>query len=183
MRPGYTRAVRYRMCRMRPDSRARSPLFVPVVLATIGIALALVLTRAAPAAEAPIDPLPLLQEYVRIDTSNPPGNEMKTARWLEALLAKDGIVSEVVEIAPGRADLIARIRGDGSKKALLLFSHMDVVQADRSRWSVDPFAATIKDGYLYARGSLDMKTTGLLQALTLIRLRREGVPLARDVVL
>lgn len=137
----------------------------------------------ASAAHAAIDVLPLLQEYLRIDTSNPPGNEMKTARWLEALLAKDGIPSEILEIAPGRADLIARIRGDGSKKALLLFSHMDVVQADRARWTVDPFAATVKDGYLYARGSLDMKTTGLLQALTMIRLKREGIPLARDIIL
>lgn len=147
------------------------------------VVLTLVSHSGSIAAPALVDPLPLLQEYLRIDTSNPPGNEMKTARFLEKLLAKDGITSEIIEIAPGRADLIARIKGDGSKKALLLFSHMDVVQADRARWTVDPFAATIKDGYLYARGSLDMKTTGLLQALTMIRLKREAAPLARDVVL
>jgi len=162
---------------------ARAALAVTVLaIQALAVSRAARAAAAAPAATT-ADIVPLLQDYLRIDTSNPPGNEMKTARFLEALLAKDGIPSEIVEIAPGRADLIARIKGDGSKKALLLFSHMDVVQADRSRWTVDPFAATIKDGYLYARGSLDMKTTGLLQALTMIRLKREGVPLARDIVL
>src|SRR5262245_61642870 len=153
------------------------------LLGVFVIVLAVRVTAAPPAPVGTIDPLPLLQDYLRIDTSNPPGNEMKTARFLEALLAKDGIPSEILEIAPGRADLIARIKGDGSKKALLLFSHMDVVQADRSRWTVDPFAATIQDGYLYARGSLDLQPQGFLQALAMTRLKREGVPLARDVVL
>lgn len=152
--------------------------------AALGVLGLLVLSPPARAeAPPPLDPVPLLQEYLRIDTSNPPGNEMKTARWLERLLAAEGIPSEVIEIAPGRANLVARLPGNGSKKALALFSHMDVVEADRARWSIDPFSAEIRDGYLYGRGSLDMKTTGLLQALTLIRLKREAVPLARDVVL
>src|SRR4029453_19203788 len=70
----------------------------------------------------------------------------------------------------------------GPRQALLLFNHMDVVQADASRWSVPPFSATVRDGYLYGRGTLDMKTTGLLQALALIRLKEEKIPLTRDAV-
>jgi acetylornithine deacetylase/succinyl-diaminopimelate desuccinylase-like protein len=87
-----------------------------------------------------------------------------------------------VTFAPGRADLVARLPGDGSKKALILSHHMDVVHADRTRWTADPFGAAIEGGYLYGRGSLDMKTTGVLQLGALIRLKREGVRLARDVV-
>ena len=130
-----------------------------------------------------IDPLPLLRDYLKIDTSNPPGNEAAAATYLKAILDREGIPAEIVEVAPGRADLVARLAGTGAKKALLLSHHMDVVHVDRSKWSVDPFGAEIKDGWLYGRGSLDMKTSGILQLAAVIRLKREGVPLARDVVL
>ncbi len=128
------------------------------------------------------DPLPVLRDYIRIDTSNPPGNELQAARFLKSVLDREGIEAEIVEFARGRADLVARLKGDGSKKALILSHHMDVVRADRARWTVDPFGAVIENGYLYGRGALDMKTTGILELATLIRLKREGVPLARDVV-
>ena len=141
----------------------------------------LLVLATAPGA-APFDPLPVLRDYIRIDTSNPPGNELKTASFLKAILDREGIEAEIVTFAPGRADLVARLRGDGSKKALILSHHMDVVHADRARWTADPFGAAIDGGYLYGRGALDMKTTGILQLATLIRLKREAVPLARDVV-
>jgi len=142
---------------------------------------ALLLASAAPAPPS-FDPLPVLRDYIRIDTSNPPGNELAAATFLKEILDREGIEAEIVEVAAGRADLVARLRGDGSKKALILSHHMDVVHADRARWTADPFGAAIEGGYLYGRGALDMKTTGILQLAALIRLKREGVPLARDVV-
>ena len=130
-----------------------------------------------------IDPLPMLRDYLKIDTSNPPGNEAAAAAFLKTILDREGIPAEIVEVAPGRADLVARLAGTGTKKALLLSHHMDVVHADRSKWTVDPFGAEIRNGWLYGRGSLDMKTSGILQLAAVIRLKREGVPLARDIVL
>ena len=147
----------------------------------IAAAIPLLLVAVAPGPPS-FDPLPVLRDYIRIDTSNPPGNELETASFLKDILDREGIEAEIVTFAPGRADLVARLRGDGSKKALILSHHMDVVHADRSRWTTDPFGAAIEGGYLYGRGALDMKTTGILQLATLIRLKRENVPLARDVV-
>jgi len=117
-----------------------------------------------------------------IDTTNPPGNEIAGARFLADLLANDGIASEVVEAAPGRANLRARLAGDGSLGALVLHHHIDVVYADRRYWSVDPFGGVIKDGYLYGRGALDMKSTGILQLAALLALKRARTPLKRDLI-
>jgi acetylornithine deacetylase/succinyl-diaminopimelate desuccinylase-like protein len=136
----------------------------------------------APAPRPPFDVVGTLREYIKIDTSNPPGNELKAAEFLRAILAGEGIEAEIVEIAPGRANLVARLRGNGTRKALILSHHMDVVHADRAGWSADPFGAEIRDGYLYGRGALDMKTTGILHLAALIRLKRERVPLDRDVI-
>jgi acetylornithine deacetylase/succinyl-diaminopimelate desuccinylase-like protein len=149
-------------------------MIVPMLVTLVSLA------AAAPA--APFDPLPVLRDYLRIDTSNPPGNERVAAEFLKAILDREGIPAEIVEVAPGRADLVARLSGDGSKKALLLTHHMDVVQADRAAWTADPFGAEIRDGFLYGRGALDMKTTAIMELAALIRLKREKVPLARDVV-
>ena len=148
---------------------------------SLAAAVSLLLVAIAPGPPA-FDPIPVLRDYIRIDTSNPPGNELKAAQFLKEILDREGIEAEIVTIAPGRADLVARLRGDGSKKALILTHHMDVVHADRSRWTADPFGAAVTGGYLYGRGTLDMKTTGILQLAALIRLKREAVPLARDVV-
>ncbi len=146
-----------------------------------GLALLAAAPQPVPA-PLPFDPLPVLRDYLRIDTSNPPGNELAAATFLKGILDREGIEAEVVEFAPGRADLVARVRGDGSKRALILSHHMDVVQADRSKWTADPFGAEIKDGHLYGRGSLDMKTSGILHLAALVRLKREGTPLARDII-
>ncbi len=124
----------------------------------------------------------LLRDYLRVDTSNPPGNEGRAARFFKDLFEREGIDCEVHEIAPGRANIVARLPGTGAKRALLLFNHMDVVNAERPYWSVDPFGGVVKDGYVYGRGALDMKTTGLLEAVTLINLRRSGERLSRDLI-
>ncbi|HJQ98988.1 MAG TPA: M20/M25/M40 family metallo-hydrolase, partial [Candidatus Polarisedimenticolaceae bacterium] len=137
---------------------------------------------AAPTAAPAFDLVGTLRDYLRIDTSNPPGNERKAAEFLKSILDREAIPAEIVDLEPGRACLVARLAGSGSKKALILSHHMDVVHAERTSWTVDPFAAEIRDGYLYGRGALDMKTTGILQLATLIRLKREGVALDRDVI-
>lgn len=123
-----------------------------------------------------------LQALVRIDTSNPPGNESKVAEYLKAILDQDGIASEIVALEPGRGNLIARIKGSGKKKPLLLMGHEDVVGVERDKWTVDPFAGVIKDGYLYGRGAMDDKG-GLAPMFEVFRLlNRQKARLDRDVI-
>ncbi|HKF57714.1 MAG TPA: M20/M25/M40 family metallo-hydrolase [Blastocatellia bacterium] len=124
----------------------------------------------------------LMQRYLRINTSNPPGNEMATAQFLKSTLAREGVQSEIFEYTPGRANIIARIKGDGSKRPIILLSHMDVVTADAAKWRVDPFSGEILEGSIYGRGALDMKSEGLLQLMTMIIIARERPHLTRDVV-
>jgi acetylornithine deacetylase/succinyl-diaminopimelate desuccinylase-like protein len=125
----------------------------------------------------------LLTGLVRIDTSNPPGNEIAGARYIKDILDREGIPSEIVESAPGRASLIARLKGSGAKKPLMLMGHLDVVGVERSKWTVDPFAATIKDGYLYGRGAVDDKAMDAANLAVFLRLHRDKTPLDRDVIL
>ena len=124
----------------------------------------------------------LIRQYLRIDTSNPPGNEIASAKFFKAIFDKEGIQSEIFEYKPTRANIIARIRGNGSKRPIILLSHMDVVTADPSAWRVDPFSAEIIDGSIYGRGALDMKSEGLLHLMTMIILAREKPKLSRDVI-
>jgi acetylornithine deacetylase/succinyl-diaminopimelate desuccinylase-like protein len=124
----------------------------------------------------------LLRRYLMIDTTNPPGNEIGGARFLADVLARDGIESEIIESAPGRASLRAALKGDGSLGGIVLHHHIDVVYADRRYWTVDPFGGAIADGYLYGRGAIDMKSTGIAQLAAMLALKRAGVPLKRDLV-
>ena len=127
----------------------------------------------------------LLSQYLRINTSNPPGNELATARWLKRTLAKEGIEGQILDtsdLGPGRANFYARVKGNGSGKAIALVHHMDVVPVSREFWSVDPFAGLIQDGYVWGRGALDMKGHGIIQLMTLIAIKRAGIPLTRDLV-
>lgn len=127
-----------------------------------------------------------LQAMIRMNTTNPPGNEIAVARYLESTLTAEGIETHLFEPAPGRAALVARLRGNGSKRPVLLLAHMDVVGVEREGWSVDPFGGVIKDGYLYGRGAIDDK--GMLSANleTMLLLKRHvvdaGGTLSRDVV-
>jgi acetylornithine deacetylase/succinyl-diaminopimelate desuccinylase-like protein len=124
----------------------------------------------------------LLRRYLTIDTTNPPGNETAGTRFLAEVLGAEGIASEVAESAPGRGNLVARLAGDGSLGGIVLHHHIDVVYADRRYWSVDPFGGVIKDGYLYGRGAIDMKSTGILQLAAVLALKRARVPLKRDLI-
>jgi acetylornithine deacetylase/succinyl-diaminopimelate desuccinylase-like protein len=126
----------------------------------------------------------LLSELIRINTSNPTHPERPAAEWVAAKLDEVGISSEIIEAAPGRASTIARISGtDSSRPPLLIHAHLDVVPAEKSEWSVDPFGGEIKDGYVWGRGAVDMKD---MDAMTLAVIRdwaRSGVRPDRDIVL
>ncbi|HJU92379.1 MAG TPA: M20/M25/M40 family metallo-hydrolase [Pyrinomonadaceae bacterium] len=124
----------------------------------------------------------LMQQYLRINTSNPPGNEIEAARFLKKIFDEHGIENEVFEYKPGRANIIARIKGNGSKRPIILLSHTDVVTAEPSAWEVEPFSGVIKNGSIYGRGALDMKGESLLHLMTMILLKREGPALSRDVI-
>jgi acetylornithine deacetylase/succinyl-diaminopimelate desuccinylase-like protein len=126
-----------------------------------------------------------LQDYLRINTTNPPGNELLAARFLKGILDREGIEAQILdttELGPNRANLYARLRGNRTKRAIALVHHMDVVPATPSSWSVDPFSGAVKDGYIWGRGAIDMKGTGIAQLMAMIALRRSGVPLTRDIV-
>jgi acetylornithine deacetylase/succinyl-diaminopimelate desuccinylase-like protein len=124
-----------------------------------------------------------IQAYVRINTSNPPGDVTKAADFLAALLDREGIPVTRYETAPGRSIVIGRLKGSGSAKPLLLLHHMDVVPTDPARWQHDPFGAEIADGRIWGRGTMDMKGLGVVQLMAFLSLKRQSVPLSRDVIL
>jgi acetylornithine deacetylase/succinyl-diaminopimelate desuccinylase-like protein len=126
-----------------------------------------------------------LVDLVKINTTNPPGNEQVAAKYIAAVLAKEGITAEVLDLAPGRSAIVARLRSTviaDPSRALLLVAHMDVVGVDRSKWSVDPFGGVIKDGYLWGRGSIDDKSMVAANLAAFIALKRGNVHLNRDVI-
>ena len=124
----------------------------------------------------------LMQKYLRINTSNPPGNEIESARWFKSIFDQNGIQNEIFEYKPSRANIIARLKGNGSKRPIILLSHMDVVTADASVWDADPFSGEIRHGSIYGRGALDMKNEGLFHLVTMLILKQQNVPLSRDVI-
>lgn len=124
----------------------------------------------------------LLQRYVRIDTSNPPGNELPGAKFLAGLLAKDGIAAEIIESAPGRASVYARIAGRQRGGGLLLLNHIDVVPASKEGWKRPPFAGEIFLNQLYGRGTLDMKGIGLCELLAFAEVARTHRTPEHDIV-
>ena len=126
----------------------------------------------------------LLQQLIRINTSNPPGNEVQLDRFLAAKLKPLGFETEIIPTPEaGKAHFIARLRGNGSQKPILLAAHADVVGVERSEWSMDPFAGILKDGYVYGRGALDNKGSLAVFTEALMRLARNKVPLNRDIIL
>jgi acetylornithine deacetylase/succinyl-diaminopimelate desuccinylase-like protein len=124
----------------------------------------------------------LLRRYLQVDTTNPPGNELEAALFYKEVLEREGIPVEVDEFAPGRANLLATVKGTGARRPLVLANHMDVVPADPARWSVPPFSGLAREGAIYGRGAEDMKTEGILHLVALVRARREGGPFSRDIL-
>jgi len=148
-----------------------------------------------------------MQEYLRIDTTNPPGNEMRAVEFYKKILDAEGIENRVFEYAPGRGDLWARLPrassgttgekiptsaaksgaemghpGLGIPRPIILLNHMDVVTSDAAHWKVPPFSGEIRDGYIWGRGAQDMKDEGLAQLVVMVMLKREKVALDRDVI-
>ena len=124
----------------------------------------------------------LCQRLLRIDTTNPPGNELPAAELLAEELAAAGLEPTVLESAPGRGNVIARIRGTGKKAPLLLTAHLDVVEADPSFWAHPPFCGEVHEGCLWGRGAIDMKNMAAMSVAIMARLAREGVKPERDLI-
>jgi len=124
-----------------------------------------------------------LPELIRIDSTNPPGNETRVARWLKEVADREGIPADLVGDNPQRLNFIARLKGAGKTRPLLLMAHSDVVPADRSQWSVDPFAAIEKSGYLFGRGAEDDKSLLAAELAVMVDLHRRNAALDRDVIL
>ncbi|HJZ97872.1 MAG TPA: M20/M25/M40 family metallo-hydrolase [Candidatus Solibacter sp.] len=122
-------------------------------------------------------------DLLKLDTTNPPGNESRVARYLKRVADENGIPAELLGSDPNRLNFVARLNGTGAAKPLLLMAHSDVVPADRSQWSVDPFAAVVKDGVMYARGAEDIKSLLAAELAVMVELKQSGAPLTRDIIL
>jgi acetylornithine deacetylase/succinyl-diaminopimelate desuccinylase-like protein len=126
-----------------------------------------------------------LADLIKINTSNPPGNEQIAAMYVAGVLQKEGVKAEMLDVAPGRSALVARLRSAAvadPSKALLLVAHLDTVPVDKSRWTVDPFGAVVKEGYLYGRGAIDDKGMLAANLAAFIALKRANAHLDRDVI-
>jgi acetylornithine deacetylase/succinyl-diaminopimelate desuccinylase-like protein len=133
-----------------------------------------------------IEAIGWLQGLLRINTSNPPGNELAAAKYLADILEKEGIHAEIFETSPGRGFLVARLSSSAvpdPSRALLLMGHLDVVGVEKNKWTVDPFGGVIKDGYLYGRGAIDDKGMTVANVAVLIALKRASARLNRDLIL
>ncbi len=125
----------------------------------------------------------LTQELIRFDTTNPPGNETPCIEYIAAVLRQEGIEPVVLESAPGRGNLVARLRGDGSLPPLLLMGHVDVVPAEAEHWRHPPFSGDLADGTVWGRGATDMKQMVAMELMALLLLKRSATVLKRDVIL
>jgi acetylornithine deacetylase/succinyl-diaminopimelate desuccinylase-like protein len=160
------------------SSRAQSPPLTPTNPPPTG-------TVSSDLSSLESDALGWLQNLIRIDTSNPPGNELAAAKYLGGILDKEGIRYEIVQTAPNRAFLVARLSYSAvpdPSRALLLMAHLDVVGVDKAKWTVDPFGAVIQGNYLYGRGAIDDKGMVVACLATFIQLKRSNARLNRDVI-
>jgi acetylornithine deacetylase/succinyl-diaminopimelate desuccinylase-like protein len=124
-----------------------------------------------------------LVDLIRLDTTNPPGNETRVAEYLKKVCDAEGIATEMVGADPARLNFVARLQGSGKLRPLLLMAHSDVVPADRAQWTVDPFSAEIRNGFIYGRGAQDDKSLLAAELAVLIELKRSAIKLDRDVIL
>ena len=125
-----------------------------------------------------------LGEYIRVDTTNPPGNESRGVAWLAKVFAAEGIAYQTGESAPGRGSIVARLKATvpNAEPALVLLSHIDVVPVNAEFWTVPPYSGEIRDGFVWGRGALDMKSTAIAELMAFLKLHRDKTPLRRDVI-
>lgn len=145
---------------------------------------ALILTvSSAFAADTLPDVAQLLVDLIRIDTSNPPGNEDRIAQFLKAKFAPLGLEIDIINTPQaGKSHFIARLRGNGKKRPVLIAAHSDVVGVEREKWSVDPFAGVVKDGYVIGRGAIDFKGGLAVFAQAVVNIAKRKIPLDRDII-
>jgi acetylornithine deacetylase/succinyl-diaminopimelate desuccinylase-like protein len=124
-----------------------------------------------------------LSGLIRINTTNPPGNEIEAAKYVAKALEQDGFKCELFESSTGRGSVVTRLKGESGKPSLLLLSHLDVVAANPKEWTVDPFGGLVKDGFVWGRGALDMKGMTAVEVMALKLLKRNGAKLKGDVLL
>ncbi len=124
-----------------------------------------------------------LGRLLRFDTTNPPGNELPLVRDIAGALAGEGLSPAILESAPGRGNLVVRLKGDGSERPVLLLSHVDVVPAEPEKWTHAPFGGEVAAGYAWGRGAIDSKLTTAVGLQVLLMFKRMGIPLTRDLVL
>src|SRR6185312_12708500 len=136
----------------------------------------------APMTDLGDDAVKHLQALLRIDTTNPPGNETPAAEYMAALLRDAGLEPTLIGETPDRKNVIARLKGSGEKQPLLLCAHLDVVPAEPESWTHPPFGGEIHDGYIWGRGAIDMKHMAVMSALVVARLKQEGVTPKRDII-
>ena len=122
------------------------------------------------------------QSIVRINTSNPPGNETAVVNYLREVLDREGIPFKIFAQEPSRANLVARLKGNGSKRPILIMGHTDTVGVQPEMWPVNPFGAVRKDGYIWGRGTTDNKDGVAAGIMLMVQLKRLRVPLDRDVI-
>ena len=122
------------------------------------------------------------QALIRIDSTDPPGNETQVVEYVKKVLEAEGIPVIIKALEPNRANLIARIKGNGSRKPLMMMGHTDTVKVDPAKWVYPPFSATRKDGYIYGRGTLDDKDNLTTAMMTMLLLKRSRIALDRDVI-
>jgi acetylornithine deacetylase/succinyl-diaminopimelate desuccinylase-like protein len=122
------------------------------------------------------------QSIVRMNTSNPPGNETAVVNYLKDVLNREGISNQVFALEPNRANLVARLKGNGRKKPVLILGHTDTVGVQPEVWPVDPFGAILKDGFIWGRGTTDNKDCVVAGLMLMLQLKRLRVPLDRDVI-
>jgi acetylornithine deacetylase/succinyl-diaminopimelate desuccinylase-like protein len=122
------------------------------------------------------------QALVRADTTDPPGNEKPAADYLKQVLEKEGIPVEVYALEPNRPNIVARLKGNGSERPLLIMGHTDTVNVDPKKWTFPPFSAQRDGGWVYGRGTVDDKDNVVASLMTMLLLKRQKVPLARDVI-
>jgi acetylornithine deacetylase/succinyl-diaminopimelate desuccinylase-like protein len=122
------------------------------------------------------------QALLRVDTSNPPGGEKPAVDYLKQTLDTEGIGTEVFALEPNRPNLVARLKGNGRKRPLLVMGHLDVVSVDPQKWTYPPFSATRDGGYVYGRGTIDDKDNVVAALMTLLQVKRSGIPMDRDLI-
>jgi acetylornithine deacetylase/succinyl-diaminopimelate desuccinylase-like protein len=158
---------------------------LPLLLSALSALSALSVRAAEPLVDWEKTKSETLQHYqsiVRIDSTNPPGNETAVVNYLRSVLDREGISYQIFALEPGRANLVVRLKGNGRKKPVAILGHLDTVGVQREKWPVDPFGAIRKDGYIWGRGTTDNKDCVTAGLMLILQLKRLHVPLDRDVI-